>query len=130
MGENLLTDLHILVMEDEFLIALDLEQIFRDNGAAEVTIVREVADDLLAGPQFHAAVIDLMLSGTSTVAFAEELFARRIPFVFATGYTDVQELARSFPGVEVVEKPYSTDVIVTALAQAISRAQAEPSGGV
>ncbi|TIX32026.1 MAG: response regulator, partial [Mesorhizobium sp.] len=38
----LLDGLRILVLEDEFLIAMDVEQLCRDHGAAEVTIAREI----------------------------------------------------------------------------------------
>ncbi|MGT2464712.1 hypothetical protein ACVOMV_03395 [Mesorhizobium atlanticum] len=87
----LLDGLRILVLEDEFLIAMDVEQLCRDHGAAEVTIAREIAeiDGQALSARFDAAVVDLMLGGVSTLDFAVRLRSEGIPFVFASGYSDL-----------------------------------------
>lgn len=134
MHEILLEGMHVLVLEDEALIAMDVEQHCRDCGAARVTIVRnldQLGADPFAGAPFHAAILDVMLAGRTTVDFALELLARRIPFVFATGYVDIDGLFEKFPGVEVVGKPYSGAMLIAALASAMARRRdACPSGGV
>jgi CheY-like chemotaxis protein len=110
----------IIVLEDEFLIAMDVEQICRDNGATHVAIVRDLDDiDLETAQSFDAAIVDVMLGGSSTLEFAAGLLDAAIPFVFASGYTDNQELATKFPSVELISKPYSGDDLVGALARAI-----------
>jgi CheY-like chemotaxis protein len=119
-----LDGLNILILEDEFLIAMDVEQLCRDHGAGDVTISRSLEE---LGPlphdtvTFDAAVVDMRLNGVSTVEFAQTLFRRGIPFVFATGYSDLGELAASFPGVTVVGKPYLGSDLVEALAGAVER---------
>ena len=45
-----------------------------------------------------------------------------MPFVFASGYSDADEIRASFPGVRLVTKPYSGDDLVEALAVACGRA--------
>ena len=119
----LLDGLRILVLEDEFLIAMDVEQLCRDHGAADVTIVREIADiDGQALPSsFDAAVVDLMLGGVSTLDFAARLRSEAVPFVFASGYSDSDEVKASFPDVRLVTKPYSGDDLIQALAAACGR---------
>ncbi|RVC73273.1 response regulator, partial [Mesorhizobium sp. M2A.F.Ca.ET.046.02.1.1] len=81
----LLDGLRILVLEDEFLIAMDVEQLCRDHGAAEVTIAREIVeiDGQALSARFDAAVVDLMLGGVSTLDFAARLRSEGVPFVFA-----------------------------------------------
>src|SRR5690606_34358028 len=97
---NLLSDMRILVMEDEFLIAMDAEQLCRDNGAADVIIVQDLAaiDPEQPKLEFDAAILDIMLGGVSTLPFAHKLQDRGIPFVFASGYTDFEEIGTAFPG--------------------------------
>jgi len=113
----LLDGLHILLLEDEYLIAMDVEQICRDAGASDVTIVENLAtftaDD---SPKFDAAILDLMLKGVSTLPFAAQLHRDGIPFVFASGHGMNDEITRDFPGVALVEKPYSGRDLVAALA--------------
>jgi DNA-binding response OmpR family regulator len=122
---DLLEGLRILVLEDEFLIAMDVEQLCRDNGAIEVEI-RTTMEDLdegqLAG--FDAAIIDVMLGGVSTLDFARRLAERGVPFIFSTGYADNRDIARLFPDVGVVGKPYSGEALIAAVVTARRRSQA------
>lgn len=131
MQDIRLDGMHVLVMEDEFLIAMDVEQLCREHGAAEVTIVRQIedlGDDPFAGQAFHVAVLDLMLGGNSTTEFANSLSERGIPFVFATGHTDVQERFGIVSDIEVVAKPYGGTDLIAALGRAIERGRDRSSG--
>ncbi|AZV19748.1 response regulator [Mesorhizobium sp. M7A.F.Ca.CA.001.07.2.1] len=121
---TLLDGLRILVLEDEFLIAMDVEQLCRDHGADEVVIARDLTevDGREVATRFDAAIVDLMLGGASTIDFASGLRAAGIPFVFASGYSDVDEIKASFPGVRLVGKPYSGEDLVQAVAAACGRA--------
>jgi CheY-like chemotaxis protein len=119
---QLLSGLRVLVLEDEFLIAMDVEQLCRDHGAADVVIKRSIAElePEAAVDEFDVAIIDLMLSGVSTLPFAERLRKRNRPFVFASGYVDAVEIADAFPGVPIVSKPYSGIDLVEAVAAAVA----------
>lgn len=126
-----LDGMRVLVMEDEFLIAMDIEQICLDHGAAEVVVVRTI--DAL-GPDtfahsFHAAILDLMLAGRSTVEVAKELSERGTAVVFATGHSDIEKLREAIAGVEIVNKPYSGRALVDAVVRTIQHRHAS-SGGV
>jgi DNA-binding response OmpR family regulator len=110
-----------LLVEDEVLIAMDVEQLCRDNGAADV-IVKSSVEELDGHlDDFDVAIDDLMLSGVSTAPFAHRLVAAGRPFVFASGYTDNEEILRSFPAAQVVEKPYAGNDLVEAVAAAVRR---------
>lgn len=131
MHDISLGGMHVLVLEDEFLIALDVEQLCRDHGAAEVVIIRdfsELGPELLARHTFHAAVLDLMLGGHPTTTFASLLVERAIPFVFATGYTDGDGLLDDFTDVPVVGKPFAGRELIAALDAVIAAAVAESGG--
>jgi DNA-binding response OmpR family regulator len=120
---DLLAGMRILVLEDEVLIAMDVEQLCRDSGAAGVVVARSLAeiDPDRAASEFDAAIVDVMLGGTSTLAFARHIQERNVPFVFASGYTDLDEIFSAFPGVSVVGKPYSGSDLVEAVAAAARR---------
>ena len=122
----LLEGLRILVLEDEFLIAMDVEQLCRDHGAGDVVIARDLAeiDEQTVADKFDGVIVDLMLGETSTLDFAEQLRQSGMPFVFASGYSDEDEIRASFPGVRLVTKPYSGDDLIGALAVACGRAPA------
>jgi DNA-binding response OmpR family regulator len=117
---KLLEGRRILVLEDEFLIAMDVEQICRDHGASQVLIARtlEEAEAAAANSVFDAAIIDIMLGNDSTLEFAASLRERRIPFAFASGYSDLDEIASAFPEIRIIGKPYSGDDLVQAIAAA------------
>ena len=70
-----------------------------------------------------------MLGGTSTAEFANSLTERGIPFVFATGYTDIEERFGIVSDIEVVAKPYGGTDLIAALGRAIERGR-DRSGGV
>ena len=122
MPSNTLAGLRILLLEDEYLIAMDVELLCRDNGAAEVHIKRALDElDQIGGVDgFDVAVIDLMLSGLSTLPFAERLREAGVPFVFASGYAEDEALS-AFPEVAIVGKPYSGSDLVAAIAAAAAR---------
>jgi DNA-binding response OmpR family regulator len=124
----LLDGLRILVLEDEFLIAMDVEQLCRDYGAGEVVIARDLTeiDRQDVASRFDAAIVDLMLGGASTLDFASGLRETGLPFVFASGYSDVEEIKASFPGIRLVTKPYSGEDLVEAVAAACGR---KPANG-
>ena len=120
---DILNGLRVLVLEDEFLIAMDVEQICRDFGASDVTIARtlEEAEDALVSIKFDAAIFDLMLNQKSTLGLAARLWEQAIPFIFASGYDGFGDAANPFPGVKLVGKPYSDIELVKALATACGR---------
>jgi CheY-like chemotaxis protein len=117
-----LKGLRVLILEDEFLIAMDVEQLCRDCGAEDVLIRRSLQE--LGGsaemPDFDVAIVDLMLSGVSTLDFARQIYDRGVPFVFASGYSDLQEITEKFPGVPVVGKPYAGEDLIGAVTAAVA----------
>jgi len=60
-----------------------------------------------------------MLAGRSTVGFASVLFAKGVPFVFATGRSDAAQLLANLPDVPIVDKPFSNEALIRAIAEAM-----------
>jgi len=126
VASELLSGLQILVLEDEFLIAMDVEHLCLEHGATSVVIARELGEVPTAF-EFDAAIVDLMLGGQSTLDFAGALAQRSVPFVFASGYGDREDIVSRFPGVAIVAKPYAGSDLIEALAAACQRRR-EPEG--
>jgi len=111
-----------LVLDDEFLIALDILQTLESAGAI-VTCIGEGDAALAAlngGARFDLAVLDIKLSGFTrdSTSVATLLTAQGTPFVFLTGMRADNDMAKAFPHAPLVEKPYRVEVLMDALRKA------------
>jgi len=125
-ARKLLGGLRCLVVEDDFLIALDIQELLESAGAAAVTCAGSIADALAAlqnEPPFAVAVVDIGLDekDKTGVAVPLALHERGIPFVFLTGMGGDDKRARQFPETPVVDKPYRIDELLAALRRALRR---------
>jgi CheY-like chemotaxis protein len=118
-----------LVLDDDFLIAFDVQQVLEAAGAANVTCVSNSDDALTAirvGPKFDFAVLDVKLGGATpatsqnSLSVAAALTGQETPFVFLTGMLGDEAWTKQFPHVPVVEKPYQTKLLLAALARALA----------
>jgi DNA-binding response OmpR family regulator len=105
----------VLIVEDEFLIALDYESGFRDAGAEIVGPLRKLAE-ALATPldSFDAAVLDAKLEDGFCYPFAMRLLEAGIPFVIATGRSR-DDLPEELKGVPCLDKPLDAETLVHTL---------------
>jgi DNA-binding response OmpR family regulator len=111
-----LENVSILVVEDEPIIALDLQSLLEASGAAPVALEHalEGARQHLAGPALPDVVIlDLVLAGRSSLPFAEELRQKNVPFLFVTG--DAINIPPGFSDVQAIEKPFDVDQLIAAV---------------
>ncbi|PIK73781.1 response regulator [Methylobacterium frigidaeris] len=96
----------VLLVEDESLVAMLAEDMLLDLGCDVVVAMRlEQALTQLQGGDFDLAVLDVNLGAARSYPVADELFARRIPFLFATGY-GLEGVDPVYRVVPVVQKPY------------------------
>jgi CheY-like chemotaxis protein len=119
-SETLLGGKRCLVLDDEFLIALDIQHIL-EAAVISVASAAEAVSALHGDKAFDVAVLDLKLGGAggNSVRVAELLNARGTPFVFLTGIDSGDRLLSKFPHVPVVEKPYRVPLLLEALARAL-----------
>src|SRR4051812_22103991 len=108
-----MTGKRVLVIEDEFLVALDMETILGEAGFEIVGPAGSVAEALrlIATDRPDAALLDNNLNGESAGAVADELREQRIPFAFVSG-NDRASLPPAFDGVLLVRKPYDASRLV------------------
>jgi len=115
-----------LVLDDEFLIALDIQQILERAGALHVACVATAAEAIkLLGdnPKFDIAILDVKLNGSNenSLGVASLLTALDTPFVFLTGMRVNDMHAKRFPQAPVIEKPYEASALLAAVGRALSR---------
>jgi DNA-binding NtrC family response regulator len=117
--EKLLDGHTVLIVEDEFLIALDAQRILEEAGAEAVLLansVREVHKLLADGPKIDAAVLDLRLGDEDAAPLIDEFLARGIPLVVTTGLD-----AASAKGIPILAKPYRDAEFIDAILELVHR---------
>lgn len=114
----LAADLKVMLVEDQMLIALDVESMLGDHGVFNVTTSASAADALerLSTGTPDVAILDVNLGVGTSLAVARELAQRGVPFLFATGYGKSEMIPPDFSSVPVVRKPYDEAALMTALA--------------
>ena len=109
----------VLVVEDEFLIALEIETVLQDAGA-HVAVAPGVPQGkaFLDGPDaFDAAVLDVRLGDHDVFPLADLLAERGIPFLFHSGHARRIEMTERYPDVTVITKPTSRARLLSEVAK-------------
>ncbi|WP_114946398.1 response regulator [Microvirga calopogonii] len=97
----------ILVVEDEYLMAEDLQFDLERAGAQVIGPVASVADALkmiAAEGNLDGAILDVNLRGEKAFPVADALRERGVPFVLATGY-ELWALPEAYKDVPRCDKP-------------------------
>ena len=123
-----LSGLSVLVVEDEFLILLDLESIL-ENAGAEVTTATSLAEafDLLAA-RYDVAVLDVRLPDGEVYPVARQLDDLEVPLVFHSGHAHGDELAEAFPTAVALAKPARERLLLSAVARQAAQGAAGRAG--
>lgn len=106
----------VLVVEDQLLIAIEVEEILTRAGfdmLATVTSPREGLQ-FLRERRPDIAVLDVNLGEETSEAIADALADRGIPFVFSTGYGN-DAIPAQHIHVPVVRKPYTAGTLLPRL---------------
>ncbi len=113
---------HILVVEDQYLLARDVCEWLEAAGAEVIGPAPNSgrACELLEGRNVDAAVVDINLGNGPTYEVASRLVERKVPFIFATGY-DQAVIPAEFEAMPRLEKPFRGTDLVRAV-QALSPA--------
>jgi len=87
-----------------------------DIGCTVIGPAAQIADALaiIERVPVDAAVLDVNLNGSTSYRIADALAARRLPFLFITGYGEAG-LEPAYRGHPVVQKPFTTEVLQQAL---------------
>jgi DNA-binding response OmpR family regulator len=114
-----LSGLKVLVVEDEYLVALLIQTVLEDAGCVVSGPIPRLSEALDAArvDDCDAAVLDVNLGGQRVVPVAEELARRRIPFVIVTGYATA--LPEPLDGHPIVRKPFRIQDLLNAVSNLV-----------
>ena len=110
----------VLLVEDEALIAFELQIIMRQAGCQVIGPVGTLAEGLALAETaaLDAAVLDVKLWDGDVFPLADRLAERGIPFVLMSGYS-AAELPERFRERPLYPKPSAADGLIVALNQAL-----------
>jgi len=117
-GEKLLGK-RILIVEDEALVAIDLQFAFEDAGAEVLGPALRLAEALALAeqaPQIDCALLDVDIAGQDVYPVARVLQRRGIPFIFHTGHGSRRAHGEMFPGTITCLKPTLPETLIDLLA--------------
>ncbi|CAM3720568.1 response regulator [Litorimonas haliclonae] len=115
----------VLVVEDEALIALQLEMEIEDIGHKVAGTCMNLPECLrfIEDAEIDGAILDVDLRGVDVFPAAEKLRQKNIPFVFHTGHGDKYQIEERFPRSTVFKKPTSTNIMLKKLFSFSPKAQ-------
>ncbi len=113
----------VLVVEDEFLLALDLELMLKQHGFRVLGPAATVAEALrlLEGERPDAALLDVNLRGEMVMPVVGRLQAMGVPFVLSSAYDRAELAAMDLAGAPNLGKPINERQVLAALAQAVGQ---------
>lgn len=118
---GLLAGRRILVVEDEYLIAMDIEACLQDAGAEVIGPFVSAAEALanLDGQAIDAALLDIGLNAADSYPVADEMRRRGAPFVFMSGY-GAHQLKPDYAGSPFISKPFESAKLAGLVAKVIA----------
>jgi DNA-binding response OmpR family regulator len=119
---------NVLIVEDEMLVALDLEDILTQSGYEVLGIVADLPGTERVGKRPVVALVDLNLrdgpTGNAVARKLAEMYGTRIVFVTA----NPAQISDPPPtAIGYVQKPFRADAVLSAISAAIACESPEPS---
>lgn len=111
----------IMIVEDEILVALDLQDIVEEAGLEAdgpyetVSSTLEALDHALP----NCAILDVRLLDSEVFPAADRLRDAGIPLIFHSAHADEAQLRNRYPDAQICAKPSSPSQLRRALHQAI-----------
>ena len=123
ISADLFQGLKVFVVEDESLVAMQLEDMLLDVGCEVLGPAMRVnrALEMLDGnPALDVAILDVNIGGDKVYPVAERLRTLGVPLVFATGYgrAGVED---AWQTCEILQKPYTWGEVEAIVRLAIAR---------
>ena len=110
---------HILVVEDENWLAMELAWLVQEAGYAVLGPERSVAEaqKVLGRVKIDLALLDIRLGSETVFPITEMLEAMGVPFIFITGNPDL--LPAQYSERPCVAKPWATSTLLSLIPQVL-----------
>ena len=119
MEEVAHTSGRVLIVEDNMLLALEMENVLESLGFTQIDTAPRVkqAFKLLSQEDYILGILDVNLKEENSFVIAEQLFDRQIPFLFATGYDSNFVIPEHLSHVNMLKKPIDKEKLSTMIQQ-------------
>ena len=103
-----MTGKRVLVLEDNLIIAMEVEEILRLVGVEVVEIASnlEQAVNAIHTEQYDFALLDVNLGESMSFGFARLLMERGVTFGFVSGYSDTNDFPPELRHAPLLVKPF------------------------
>jgi DNA-binding response OmpR family regulator len=129
VGEDLdMRGLRVLVVEDEFVVALGMERALAEAGCKVVGPFGRVSQAARAAgtADLDGAILDVRLHGETVSPVAEKLVRDGVPVLFATASTD-SELSPGLRKLPRLSKPVELGRLLAAAARLFKAPRPQPA---
>lgn len=111
----------ILVVEDEALIAAQIEQVLAEAGFEVIGPAAHLgqAFEEIYRTAPDAALLDINLAGESSLPVAELLRTKEVPYAFCSGYGETAALPDTLRDVPLIVKPFDSSDLVQLVRQLV-----------
>jgi DNA-binding response OmpR family regulator len=111
------TQIKILLVEDDALIAMEMEERLTELGYVVLGPAATVAaaEAAVAAERPDAALLDANLAGCSSVGLGEALKRQGVRVAFCTGYDEIRDLPAHMADAPILTKPVSDQILVATL---------------
>ena len=118
---GVLKGVRVLVVEDEYLVAILIEEILESAGCVVMGPIPRLPEALDAAHHDNcdAAVLDVNLAGQRIDPVADALSERNVPFMFVTGY-GANALPGEYAERPLLHKPFRMAELLGALSRVLS----------
>ena len=114
---------NVLVVEEEFLIALDIQRMLEDLGAGQMLFARspqEAARLHERWPSLGLAIVEIRFDGQPSLELATRLRDAGVPIVLSSANSSRRHGMPELPGAPVFVKPMAEDDLVRAIGMALT----------
>lgn len=114
---NRLAGIRLLIVEDNFNIAVGMARLFKGQGAEIVGPAATVPDALalIANlERIDGAVLDINLRGMLVYPVVDALRSKGVPMVFMTGY-DKETISPDYRDIPSLRKPVTIEHVIDAI---------------
>ncbi len=112
----------IMVVEDELLVAMNLEDLLEEFGFEVVGPYPTLAEarEALSADNLDGAVLDVKVRGELVFSLAEALLEQHVPVIFCTGNAESGRFPPGLAALPRVAKPYTPEGLRSALEVALA----------